>query len=291
MQMKFQEWLNLAEMADLKTASTEKIDFQITGDYYNYYFNHNGDSYKASFYRANIEYQGEIIPDVFDLSLKGPNQYGVTRTSGTSGSIVYSNLLLAVKKLIEIVAVNGFQFKGSVGSMDLVYDRFYKTFLKEDFIRVTPDLYLNKSYLKEKFKDGWDKKSTISNIYNTNRNWMQKQKKLKAEKTRLRTITMMLPSLPGKFIWTQETGLSFVEKVNLAEFSLSLIQYRPYTFEFVNVNYKASIIDTNRQPNREEIKEFLQTLTKTRFILTPEAKPLIELMPHYNIEVPNYTTT
>lgn len=168
---------------------------------YESHFTHDGKPYEVSLNREKEDYQGVEIPGFFSVVFEGPAGTSSTGTAGTAATAIYTQLLLSVKKLIEVETVNGFSFSPAEPAMGLVYQRFYKQFLQPaGFIRINMNDYLKKDYLKELLKKKADseKKRVYGKIIDTNRDVQYKIKAVEADKAKVRAIRRGLPNMVGK---------------------------------------------------------------------------------------------
>ncbi len=149
-------------MSDIATADTSTINLEKTtwgpsSTGYSYKFLVDEDVYRVSLSKdqgplTGLNIGDDKILDIWTVSLGGP--LGDRATNKVTGAhTVYKYLLLAIKKLMEIEKVNGFNFYHAEPAMSLVYNRFYKKFLANDFVRVSQENYVRKDVLRDFLKD------------------------------------------------------------------------------------------------------------------------------------------
>lgn len=181
---------------------------------YKYNFNIDGKNYIATFYRMDerqqrndgsfskiIPYIG-TIPNVFTIEFEGPDGYSLTRREGGGATKIYTQLLLGAKKLMESENVNAMYFSPADSAMALMYKKFYDQFLSKDFIQPGKNMYIRKSYLKEKLKNvPDDKKQYIySMILSGNRDIRQGLKDISQRKISERNMLMSAKQNIGKIV-------------------------------------------------------------------------------------------
>jgi hypothetical protein len=147
-------------------------------------FQHDGNNYSVNFERdKSQDYQGVEVPGFFSIVFTGPKGTSSTKMAGTAATAIYTQLMLAVKKLIEIEQVNGLGFSPAEPGMGLVYQRFYRQYLQPGgFIRVDPYTYILKEWIKKNIKNSYNLKNAYSTILKTNREVLKKIKEVEADK-------------------------------------------------------------------------------------------------------------
>lgn len=113
-------------------------------------FRIGGDAFEVGMDRVDdLKYEGQTVHPSFSITFSGPSRFSTTNKAGSGASTIYTQLLLAVKKLTETEKVNGLTFYPAEPGMGLVYQRFYKQYLKAEFLRVSPKEYVRKDYIQE----------------------------------------------------------------------------------------------------------------------------------------------
>lgn len=137
-----------------------------------------------------------------------------TTNQNKNVAFIYKNLLLAVKKLIETEKVDVLHFNPAEQQMALIYNKFYKQFLSNDFFRVDTFQFLNKEII-EKIMNGdyGDKlKEQIPKVLSLASNQADQEfEKIKDAKRKQREL---LKSVPKGKIFQYET--TFVSPVTHA---------------------------------------------------------------------------
>lgn len=157
---------------------------------FSYEFTHGKDSFEVSMEDGEHSLYGQHIDHIYSISFRGPAGYSSTGASGAEGSKIYSQLVLAIKKLVENHEVNGFYFTPAEPGMRIVYTRFYNTFMKDDFVRVETDLYVRRELVKEAFEKAKsrnpalakDMLQSIADAHRKNRSLVDQAKLMKNEK-------------------------------------------------------------------------------------------------------------
>lgn len=181
---------------------------------YKYNFNIEGKNYIATFYRVSEEDQRKdgsfskiipyigTIPGTFNIEFEGPDGYSLTKREGGGATKVYTQLLLGAKKLLDSEKVNALYFSPADSAMALMYKKFYDQFLANDFIQPGKNIYIRKSYLKEKLKSLPDeRKQAIYNmILRGNRDIRSNLKNIQQQKITNRNIIMNAKQQIGKIV-------------------------------------------------------------------------------------------
>jgi hypothetical protein len=180
------------------TSSSEaEVNFEVDGEEFTVSFE-KGTKYLGSF----------TLDNVWDITFKGPQGYSTTGKN-KNATLIYRNLLLSVKKLLETEEVNGISFSAAEPAMALVYNQFYKQFLSKDFIRVETFTFVKRSIAKEvmdgkrgDFAKGQLKRSMLS----SSRNTREKLKSIKSEKLKMRQI-LQSPPIGKMFVIEYSSGI------------------------------------------------------------------------------------
>ncbi len=112
-------------------------------------FKHSEDDFEVSMYRAKINYAGQDVPGSFKIEFTGPNGFNTTGKAGSEATAIYTKVLLAIKKLMTTQTVNGLTFEPAEPGMALVYQRFYDRFLKNEFVRISRNEAVRKSFINQ----------------------------------------------------------------------------------------------------------------------------------------------
>lgn len=167
MNMSFKNWL-FSEIADILQRDTSHIKLEKNGAYYTYYFRVNGQNFKfmAEIFKYNYNMNSVSI------SFSGNDGHKLTGTSKNSGSAVYSQILLAIKKLLEIEPIDYISFSAADIQMAPIYERFFNKFLSNEFIHYDKYGYIRRTKLKEILQNSSEeeKKTIYKNMISAKRN-------------------------------------------------------------------------------------------------------------------------
>ena len=87
--------------------------------------------------------------DSYNVELEGPAGTKLTGRSGINATIVYRQLLLAVRKLMDSEDVGAITFVPAEDDMNLPYTRFVKSYVRPEFSEVSPGFFVRKSILRD----------------------------------------------------------------------------------------------------------------------------------------------
>jgi len=163
MELSFSNWLLRREAFTLDTV---RLMPAVHG--YEHRFEMNGHQFKVAldFHTTHMpdfgfvaDNQGIEIKKAYSVTFRGPRGYSLTEMSGAEASRVYSELLSAVKTLLQEKEVNALVFTPFSYKMTIPYHRFYINYLYPDppegagFIKLGTDTYVNKKYLEETYPE------------------------------------------------------------------------------------------------------------------------------------------
>jgi len=147
----FQEYMQIVEF--LHPAQADISDIELSGDEFGYEYTWTFNDYKYAVYFEKITHPFEL-PDGTDVEANGyvvefvgPRGTRPTDLAGGASAIIYKQMMLAIRKLIETQKVDYLAFAGSVGKMDRLYDRFVKTFLGDRFTWYDVGILINNAFL------------------------------------------------------------------------------------------------------------------------------------------------
>lgn len=168
----------------------------------NYKFTVGHDNFEVTFNKGSEFVSGFNIPDIWDISFEGPKGYSTTNKH-RNATVIYKQLLLSVKKLLETERVNGISFTPAEAAMALVYNQFIKQFLSKDFIRVQTFTLVKKDIVREILDGKWGGSEISRNrfkslILDTSREARHKLQKIKQNKIANRNLAKEAPI--GKII-------------------------------------------------------------------------------------------
>lgn len=89
----------------------------------------------------NIEANGYIVDFV------GPRGFQPTDSSGEDSLVIYKQMILIIRKLLEMQSVDFLRFAGMTDKMDRIYDKFVKSFASNKFTWYNNKILLNNSFL------------------------------------------------------------------------------------------------------------------------------------------------
>lgn len=152
--MNFREFLRIDELFDLSSADTSGVEFnRVSNQNYEYKFVHDGQVYTIDMTRETFLSVPLSADGAWGISFFGPSGLDLTGIAGMSATVIYRNLLLAVKKLMEIEEVNTLYFSPAQERMLAMYDIFYRKYLKPEppagpgFVRIDQHLYSRRDFL------------------------------------------------------------------------------------------------------------------------------------------------
>lgn len=157
---------------------------------------------------ALVDEEGILDLTVWAIVLNGPG--GTDLTYLNEGMFtIYKNLLLAIKKLMQIENVEAFEIKAARKPMEIIYYKFYEKYLKNEFVYYKENLLIRKDVL-EKIKQHINPShhnSYQQNILKANQQKLNYVNKIRQSKLDGRTfspnqkniISVPNPPPPGKF--------------------------------------------------------------------------------------------
>lgn len=155
---------------------------------YSFNFNYEGNSYSVSMTltSAHVPGIGEV-PGVWSIGFRGPQGYSSTGL-GRGMMVIYTNMLMAIKRLMETEVVNGFSFYGAESAMDLVYDKFVKQLIGKDFVRVSPEVLVRKTWIERKLvsADSETQQRVLQNIQRAEADHERSMEYKRREKNRMK---------------------------------------------------------------------------------------------------------
>ena len=168
-------------------------------DIYTYEFEHDFDRFDVEMKKSPVTAFGKTWEDVWDVSFSKNDSMSLTGTSGSSGMAIYGKVLSAVKKLLDTEKVDGLTFTGAHVYMDIMYDRFLKTF--GGFKPVGSGVYIRDELVNDLEPVHADYVTNVAGKEHDDR-----IKTLKSSKLKFRDLVSSKKSIIGKV-----TGLSSFE--------------------------------------------------------------------------------
>lgn len=262
--MNFREWLAL-EIIDIANFDASELKITRSGSGHKISFTQNGQYFTIWFAETNIEFQGNYIPDCYEISFKGPSDYDLTGTSGNSASAVYTKLLAGIAKFLEEEApVNGLSFSGNEPVMDLIYNRFYKQYLQKEFLRINSKEYISKKYLKKNLQNSSSKQNAYKNIISANRVHVNFLNDIKQNKSKRRNNYLSLKKFEGRFVFSRNLGGESINyvfgKTSTALSVIKMLRTGVFVVTTLGLNQISDALPTN-----EQIHNFLLRLKETPY--------------------------
>ncbi len=276
--MQFKDWFKQNEMADVTNMDTSHIRLEpglVSKDNssYSYYFNVNNEEFKVSF-RAKKSYVGTFKNawTVWTISFKGGGGFKLRNIMQGAATAVYTQLLLAIKKLLAIEDVEVLHFSPYDEKMIFIYDRFFDKFLSKDFIRFDLENYFRKDVLRKALSEMEPEsaKQIYLNMLDFNRHRLNDKKYIKEFEDKKRKNLRLAPTLVGKFALFS-TGYSgfFVAKIIGVESSTTsfrVIRLDPHKEgEIYSTNYPISSLVQNITPTPGEVQKLTQVIQNSNY--------------------------
>lgn len=285
--MTFKEWL-ICEMGDIASRDTSTIQLKPNTDKtrYLYNFNHKGYTFEVEFNLTNAEFLRNNIP-FWQISFKGPNGYYLTGRAGFAATAIYTQVLLAIKKLFETTQVNGLHFSPGEPVMRLMYDKFFKTYLSNDFMQIDINYYLRKTTLKELMKDSDEKEKlkTYKDILQNRRYTQQTTKEIKKARQR----KLLTKKMVGNFVYFGEEKISYIVNITGEVVELYYISKRDTKKAYVDsVNINTNDLNFDQVPSQEEIKQALIAFANSPDIATNLTNDLENRMRQHGIQIRDF---
>lgn len=148
------------------------------------------------------------LQNILFISFRGHQGYDYTNTSGFKAKEVYDCVLASILKVIEKEKekgrqINGFSYDAYDDNMDLVYERFHKSYLlPHGYIRLRLGLSVRKDYLDElnSSLSNQTKEYQKEKLNKTELTIEKRLARIKNEKNEKRKSFALLNSFIGKFV-------------------------------------------------------------------------------------------
>lgn len=284
--MNFRTWL-YNEISDIANRDTSGVHLRyLNGDYFTT-FQINNQDFRVDFASTTDNVYGKI----YEISFKGPNEHSLTGTAGTTANVIYTQLLLSVKKLMETVPVMGFSFIPAASAMRMVYQRFFEQFLKKDFMQVGHDTYIKKDKIREVLAQQNNKKEFLKDIMSGRRYSRKKLQSAKEQKKYKKYLEKQINTffnIDYYSAFAEDTQkICFLLKIMPTEAKI-LVDGDKLGLETVS-NFTR--FDLQKKPTYEEIHEFLDKLAEPNYNLvnffnSEESTVLKNIMKQYGIAEP-----
>lgn len=195
----FKEWLRLSEISKISHLDTSDIELRRSPSGYRYSFTYvapDGPATEPQDFEVEMnrssqhEYDGMPLPReivAYSILFSGPAGYSLTGDAGSGAVAIYSKLMSAVKKLMEIDDVDVLSFTAYDKKMVPVYDRFLKTMLP-DFTQVDNGNYVRTTVLNHVLDSLPETKrgEVMDKIAASHKERLDSIRKIKADKEELR---------------------------------------------------------------------------------------------------------
>lgn len=157
--MNFREFLRLDEIFDIASMDTSGVELKVEPWGFSHKFQHDGENYEIKMPMREVPCEiGRV--ETYTVDFQGPSGHSLTGEAGMSANIIYSKLLLVVKKLLETTDVNALKFSAYDPRMAPMYRLFYTKFLRPNpprgagFIMMGNGFYVRKDIVKERLEQG-----------------------------------------------------------------------------------------------------------------------------------------
>lgn len=292
MNLSFRDWL-YNEIADIETRDASHVHLVPVegGQKLIYNFSANGENYTVSMTKfTGTRYQ---IDNLYSITFMGPKDYNLTGTAGTTANVIYSQVLLAIKKLLESYPVNGLYFSPQQESMRIIYQRFFKQFLSKTFMQIDNSYYIKKDVLREylnKFPN--QKLSNLKALLFYKREANRLTREAKNTKKALRILQKLIPTFAYFYGYGYTKKLAYLYKLisGDGEPQIKAIiddEMQPYTRTI-----SANETDVKYKPSEQEIQKFIMKLSEINqglewFFKSEDSEPLKKLMAQHGIAPKN----
>lgn len=180
---------------------------------YTYEFEYEGDDFRIDIskdQRYNLNGVRLNRPvTAFNIEFEGPDSYDLTGRSGAGAVVIYSKMLSAIKKLMEIEDVNAITFSSYHPFMIPMYDRFVKTYLGDTFTQVSKNMYLRSDKVKEIMStmQPQDRSEAEKAMASAREEQSKLVEKIKLGKQAMRRVAQSKNQIIGKIVGMNKSGL------------------------------------------------------------------------------------
>lgn len=253
-------------------------------------FKHHEDDFEVTMHRATIKYANQEVPGSFKIEFDGPNGYNTTGKAGSEATTIYTQVLLAVKKLMTTQTVNGITFEPAEPGMALVYQRFYDRFLKNDFTRISPTEAVRTSYIEQinqklnPYERLMAKRNTDAAEQDTNK-YLNQVKDGRGVERKIRTLSQ---TTKNKVVHMQDGSNIFVGRIYY-DANSNKIMIEGITDQGGKYHVVYIPIETITQNPSDMISgnKLLTAITQNaRWMKVIEQKPFNDLLKQYNVQIP-----
>ena len=258
--MNFKEWLNEVNLSQ----SSDHIELKSTGfDQLTYEFTIGDQECKVIFYNSMAMIKEKQISNIWTVDFEVNNRVSQSFL-GKNMHLIYSQLLLGVKKLIDSVPVNGLKFYGADENQDYIYHQFYKRYLSKDFIQVNREVYVKKDFLRKIIPQYENPKNIYQSILGNYRDKLNQLKNIKNAKSRQRENIRFINKNINRVVRIDtdfNTGMYY-----LIEYKEGIVFCLGFNYQVVysnNLSINSIISVENITPEQEE--HYKEIIKKSRY--------------------------
>jgi hypothetical protein len=257
--MNFKEWI-LNEMGDIASMDTSHIQFvNPTYGQYLYKFKYGNQNFNVIMQLQNDKLLG--IGKIYRIDFSGPKHYDLTGTAGLGATSIYTQVLLAIKKLLESTEVNGLYFSPNAGAMRVIYKRFFDKYLGRDFTQVDKNNYIRKDVLRRNTASMGDEER--KNIYTSILHQKRYANQIIKNAKQSRKLNALAKKFVHSFIYFDNANgtknLAYLADVNGDSAIVYIDDKHPYRLE-MELNDRLIF----QKPTDEEIHNTMKRFVKSK---------------------------
>ncbi len=239
---------------------------------YWYHFEVKGEEYRVAFFLEDILLIGKWWP-VWNISFKNKESgYGLTDKMEGSATAVYSQVLLAVKKLFEIEDVKAITFSAYSEKMTSIYDRFFDKFLSKNFTRYNSKYYLEKNAFRQAVAEQNDPsvaKGIFSSMLAANRSRLKDKKDAAEKENKERELRRQFRRYVGHFVlfnyWLEGNYVAYVTKFHEGkESSFEIIKLTAQGMPYIT-SMRADKLLPDKKPSPEQIQKLTSAMQNSNY--------------------------
>lgn len=235
-------------------------------------FQIDGDDFHVIFDKTNMNWKELSVENIWDVTFEGPNGTGLTHKNKNS-TLIYKNLLLSIKKLMETEKVNGIVFVASNPHMALVYNQFFKQFLSKDFIAIDHFSFVKKEIIRD-IKDPELKKEILEKIISSSRNTREIIKNVKTRKKELRNLITNPPIgdifYMNKSVWPSDETMIVPFIVYESFWKEGHVYYKVFGIKGLN---EQKIKELNQFSDDDKSIELINDIHNAKYFNFPKMTP------------------
>lgn len=239
-----------------------KVVFEKRKNYFSRVANQYGEK-TSSKSPTNLIYNSIPNLNFWSVDFYGPQGLKTTNRN-KNVAIIYKNLLLSIKKLLETEKVDVLHFSPAESQMSLIYNRFYNQFLSQDFLRIGTFEFLRKKITEEIMNGDYGEtiKNKISNILSTVSRQADKEfENIRSSKKKQRELLKSVPK--GKIFQYETTFLSpenYSRELGVVPMMVvdsSWFQGRAFYKVVAIYNKNKTPFSANNEPNFDNYQDFV----------------------------------